>query len=878
MVITEPRPAAEAFDLVEPESPLLDRPLLAGFRINWELTGYVALVLLALVLRLVALGDKPFHHDESQDAYFSYILYSGGGYKYDPLLHGPLRFYLISLMYLLFGVSNFTARLAPALMGTALVALPYFLRRQLGSLAAYVAAVLLCFSPTFLYFSRFTREDIYFACLTLALLVSVFCFLSRPHPWQPALILGLLAASFATKETTFITAFIAGTFFLVALGWQLSAARRADVPARQTTLLVAVRSVGLDAWLWGLATFVAVFTLLFTTFFTNPQGLQDGIVKSIQYWLAQQPVGRGDEPWYYYFVLLPAYEWPEIVAGAIGIIVALRRPTVLRLFLLWSFILSLGIYSWAGEKMPWLLLHPLLPLIILAGIGVQAVWQSRDRLAGKIGLGICTLGSLYLLHATSALSFSHPANPEEFLVYTQSSTAVPQVSNQIAAIDRRVFDATGAHLKLDIDTTDGVDWPWAWYLRDLHTSSFVDMSTSSAYTPAAQALLIDDSNRTRLLPQLANYTGYRFPLRVWWIPDYQHATFQDWTTWLMWRTPWNPTGSLDEWLYVRNDVPGADIVGATGSVAPAAPGVNAATNPAQGSSSAVLPPPTIVTATRIIAPRNGATPVLNQPRQVAVMPDGSLLVVDQGTSSVTKINPADSVVASFTGTGTTALKNPTGVGFDSQGNVFVADTWNHRIVKLDSSLHFVSTWGAYGTTGGQASGQPAAFYGPRAVAVDAKGDVFVTDTGNKRIQEFDNSGKFLAQFGGVGDGPGRLNEPVGLAFAPDGNVVVADLWNRRLQVLTPSGQPVTQWPVLSWQTNVHNEPYIAVGTDGVVYVTDPNITPGRVLVYAAQGQPLAVWTLSGNGLNDATGLAVGPDNQLYITDSGNQRIVVVAGK
>jgi uncharacterized protein (TIGR03663 family) len=877
MVVTEVRSEPLLADEADNDADLLDRPLLAGVHVNWEFVAYVTLVALALVLRLVTLGDKPFHHDESQDAYFSWILYSGGGYKYDPLLHGPLRFYLISLIYLLFGVGNFTARLAPALMGTAMVALPFFLRRQLGRLAAFSAAVLLCLCPSYLYFSRFTREDIYFACLTLALMVAVFRFLAHPRPWQPALILGLLAASFATKETTFITVFIAGTFFLLVLAWHVGVARRAGMPVAQTPLIAAVRSVGLDAWLWGFASFIAVFTVLFTTFFTNPQGLQDGIVKSIQYWLAQQPVGRGDEPWYYYLVLLPAYEWPEIVAGAVGLIVVLRRPTLLGLFLVWSFVLSMGIYSWAGEKMPWLLIHPLLPLLLLAGVGVQALWRGRDRVAGKIGLAVCAVGALYMLHATTALSYGHPADPEEFLVYTQSSTAVPPVSQQILAIDRRVFDATGQHLKLDIDTTDGVDWPWAWYLRDLKTSSFVDMGPNSSYTPAAQALLVDDSDRTRLLPQLGSYTGYRFPLRVWWIPDYQHATLKDWATWLLWRTPWNPEGSLDEWLYVRNDVPGAGIIGG-GGVAPSGTAPVAAASPSAGTATGVLPAPTVVTAARVTAPLTGTAPVLDQPRQVASLPDGSLMVVDQGSNSVTKLAPDGTVAASFTGSGTTALKNPTGVGVDSKGNVFVADTWNHRIVKLDSSLHFVTAWGSYGTTGGQATGQPAQFYGPRAIAIDSHDDVYVTDTGNKRIQEFDDNGKFLAQFGGVGDGPGHLNEPVGLAIAPDGNLVVADLWNRRMQVLTPTGQPVAQWPVLTWQTNVHDEPYVAVGPDGMIYVTDPNVVPGRVLVYSAKGDPLAVWTLAGTALSDPTGLAVGPNNELYITDSGNRRMVAVAGK
>ncbi|HEV7215033.1 MAG TPA: NHL repeat-containing protein, partial [Chloroflexota bacterium] len=465
-----------------------------------------------------------------------------------------------------------------------------------------------------------------------------------------------------------------------------------------------------------------------------------------------------------------------------------------------------------------------------------------------------------------------------FLVYTQSSSAIPAVSAQINEIDRRVFDATAAHLRLDIDTADGVDWPWAWYLRDLHSASFVDMGAKAGYTPTAQALLVDDANRAGLLPQLAGYTGYRFPLRVWWIPDYQHASLQDWANWLLWRKPWNPEGSLDEWLYVRNDTPGAGVIGAGAGPAQGAPSGSAAANPTASAAAAVLPAPTTVDALRLIAPRNGAAAILNQPRQLAVLPDGSVLVVDQGSNTVTKISPAGAATASYSGSGTTALKNPTGIGVDSQGNVFVADTWNHRIVKLDSSLHFVSAWGSYGTTDGQASGHPSQFYGPRAIAVDRQGNVFVTDTGNKRIQEFDNNGRFLVQFGGVGAEPGHLNEPVGLAFAPDGNIVVADLWNRRVQILTSVGQPVIQWPVVTWQTNVHNEPYVAVGADGVIYVTDPNVAPGRVLLYSAQGQPLAVWVLAGTGLHDPTGLAIGPNNQLYITDSGDRQIVAVAGK
>ena len=108
---------------------------------RWEVLGYVALTAAALAVRLIALGDRPFHHDESQDAYFSWLFFTSGDYQYQPILHGPLRFYLTSLMYLLFGDSDFTARLAPALMGTAMVPFAALLRGQLGRVGAFAAAV-----------------------------------------------------------------------------------------------------------------------------------------------------------------------------------------------------------------------------------------------------------------------------------------------------------------------------------------------------------------------------------------------------------------------------------------------------------------------------------------------------------------------------------------------------------------------------------------------------------------------------------------------------------------------------------------------------------------------------------------------------------------
>src|SRR3954447_8382442 len=97
-----------------------------------ELIVWGVLFASAVLVHVIGLGNRPFHHDESQDAYFSYLFRQTGDYQYNPLLHGPLRFYLTALMYVLFGDSDFTARLAPALMGIVMVALPFGLRGLMG--------------------------------------------------------------------------------------------------------------------------------------------------------------------------------------------------------------------------------------------------------------------------------------------------------------------------------------------------------------------------------------------------------------------------------------------------------------------------------------------------------------------------------------------------------------------------------------------------------------------------------------------------------------------------------------------------------------------------------------------------------------------------
>jgi uncharacterized protein (TIGR03663 family) len=510
---------------------------------GWEILGYLLLVAGALTVRLIGLDERPFHHDESQDAYFSWLFRTSGEYEYQPILHGPLRFYLTAAAYVLFGDSDFTARLAPALMGTAMVPLAALLRGHIGRAGAFAAATALAFGPAYLYFSRFAREDIYIACITLALLAVTFRFLDRPRRHQPALIGALLALSFATKESTFITVFVAGTFFLVALAVQ---ARRDGL--RGAPMVRSIAAVGWEAWAWALTAFAAVFTLLFTVFLTNPGGLWDGIYEGLAYWLEQHGPGRGEHEWYFYIVVLLAEEWPAVLLGAVGAIAALRRPTLLRLFLIWDFALSLAIYSWANERFTWLVLHPLLPLLLLAGFGVQAIWDARARWSGRLGIAVI-IGCVAYAGTTSwRANVEYGADPREFLVTTQSAEEVLGVRDEVVAIVARA-EREGRSVDITVDAADGATFPWAWYFRDL-AAGYIDL-TQQPLAPDADVAILTDGGRAELLQSLAGYEGRRFPFRVWWIRDYGKLTPASAFRWLTERETWSPPGGMQEWLYVR---------------------------------------------------------------------------------------------------------------------------------------------------------------------------------------------------------------------------------------------------------------------------------------------------------------------------------------
>ncbi|MDP9363872.1 MAG: TIGR03663 family protein, partial [Chloroflexota bacterium] len=147
------------------------------------------------------------------------------------------------------------------------------------------------------------------------------------------------------------------------------------------------------------AAFVAgalIFVVLYTSLFSNVEGLFTGTVATdgtLLYWLGQHGYQRGNQPWFYYGLLMPQYEFAAVlfgVAGALGVVAAAARGLFrsssvgprffFRFFLAVWFLGIFAALSWAGEKMPWLVVHFTLPAILLAASllgGLVERWRTR---------------------------------------------------------------------------------------------------------------------------------------------------------------------------------------------------------------------------------------------------------------------------------------------------------------------------------------------------------------------------------------------------------------------------------------------------------------------------------------------------------------------
>lgn len=229
-----------------------------------------------------------------------------------------------------------------------------------------------------------------------------------------------------------------------------------------------------------------------------------------------------------------------------------------------------------------------------------------------------------------------------------------------------------------------------------------------------------------------------------------------------------------------------------------------------------------------------------------------------------------------------------GIAVDAVGIVYIADNLNNRIrrVTKDGLITTVAGSGLAGFTGDGGQATQAQISHPQGVAVDSLGAVYIADTGNNRIRKVDSAGVISTIAG-----PDGLDHPEGLALDPTGNLYVADTEHHRvveiirggLRVIAGTGKPGYSGDGAEAASAQLNLPVaVAVSPAGLLYIADSGNNrirrvdaEGRIDSVAGTGQP----GYSGDGgparkarLDLPIGVAVGPDGSVYVADNLNNRI------
>ncbi len=560
---------------------------------------YLLLILGAGISRFWNLDTRTMHYDESLHALYSWNLFKGLGYHHQPWLHGPFQFYATCLTYWLFGVTNYTVRVLPAIFGTILVGLPYFLRNYLGRLGGLLAALLLTLSPSILYYSRFARNEIYLLVWTMLLFILLCRYWNKPKNAHLYLASAVLAIIFCTKEIGYIIVFIFGSFMLIkgieefrynkqksnspsrfayresflllvtltlplwigfikiplqwlninSPGWPFEGIQPNNIPWITTwIILIFILSsiIGIfwnwKVWFLSSVIFWSIFVTFYSSFFQNiSAGLISGIWGSAAYWLEVHEQNRIYEPPYYYLVILLIYEFLPFFSAACGCIYYAKRKAKPG-FLIYWLIISLLLYSIIGEKPPWLVVHITLPCILLAG----KFWGEfflKNEGPGKLLKSVTAVILAVFLLFTGFISFNtsyrNIESPEEMFVYCQGSQEINKI---VMEIDNFAQTAKqGKNLMVSIDQTLTGGAIFSWYLKN-QTIEIIPDGRSMGKEPAGSILIIAERNEESARPFLHKYdSGKKFKFVIWFPAFSRNSVKQTWknlTTAQTWKNGW----------------------------------------------------------------------------------------------------------------------------------------------------------------------------------------------------------------------------------------------------------------------------------------------------------------------------------------------------
>jgi hypothetical protein len=261
---------------------------------------------------------------------------------------------------------------------------------------------------------------------------------------------------------------------------------------------------------------------------------------------------------------------------------------------------------------------------------------------------------------------------------------------------------------------------------------------------------------------------------------------------------------------------------------------------------------------------NSADGLFNSPYAITTDSQDNIYVTESGNHRIQKFLSDGTYVTQWG-----RFSAPLGITADSQDNIYVSDKDKNRIQKFSSDGDFMLEWGSSGTGDGQ-------FTVPHGITTDSQDNVYVVDRGNNRIQVFSSNGTYITQWGTYGTGDGQFDYPHGITTDSQDNVYVADSSNQRIQKFLSDGTYITQWGTYGTGDGQFTNP-IGITTDSQdnIYVTEGRYD--RLQKFSSDGTYVTHWNSERSSNSQFVfifGITTDSQDNIYVVVNSNDIVEV----
>jgi len=439
----------------------------------------IAILGLALFLRLFLLAMKPAHFDEGVNGWFVDEMTKNGYYHYDPTnFHGPFHFYILFIAQTLLGRHIWALRLPLVLASTASVWVVLSLRHWLGERTCQVAAMAMAVSPAMTFYGRYAIHESWMLLSLLLIFRGGLGLWRRGERIDLWTLLAGVTGCILTKETYAIhfAALLLAIPTLMALEL-ITGPGEPAVPQRWTRMDAAIGGV---VGLW-------VIIFFYSGGFLDGSSLP-GLWLTFREWFTTGTSGASghEKLWHYWLEMMERYELPTAVGLVAAVWVGLlerRRP--LRLLAIWGCGV-LTAFSIIRYKTPWCILSLMWPFLFLFADGIARLARKVDPwVAGA--LGVAVLG--HSIHNSYLLNFWNETDENEPYVYVQTLPAIHHLLDPLNAIVAR--NPASIHLSGKILFPTGDSHPLPWLLGDYTGVEFLEEKKAPKEMDADFLLIAD---------------------------------------------------------------------------------------------------------------------------------------------------------------------------------------------------------------------------------------------------------------------------------------------------------------------------------------------------------------------------------------------------